>query len=380
MQRIVYLDHAATTPVRKEVLEEMIPYFTGKYGNPSSYYILGTEAKEALELARGRVAKALNAESDEIFFTSGGSESDNLAIKGIAFANKDKGNHIITTKIEHHAVLDACKTLENFGFKVTYLNVYKDGFINIEELKREINSNTILISIMFANNEIGTIEPIKEIGEIARENNIIFHTDAVQAVGNVKIDVKEMNIDLLSISGHKLYAPKGVGALYIRNGIKIQKIQDGGHQEKNRRAGTENIPGIVGLGKAMELAYNGIDKYTQKLEFLRNYYIEEIKKNLSEVKINGSMKNRLPGNANISFENIRGEELLLHLSIKGICASSGSACNTDSSEPSHVLKAIGLSDDLANSALRVTLGEENTKDDIDYLIEQLKRIVPKLRK
>ena len=375
MHKCIYLDHAATTAVRKEVLEEMIPYFNEKYGNPSSIYSVGTDAKEAIELSREKVAKAINANIDEMYFTSGGSESDNLAIKGIAYANKDKGNHIITSKIEHHAVLDSCKSLEKNGFNVTYLNVDKNGFINLEELKNEINEKTILITIMFANNEIGTIEPIQEIGNIARENGVIFHTDAVQAMGNLKIDVKSMNIDLLSISGHKLYAPKGIGALYIKRGIKIQKIQDGGHQENNKRAGTENVPGIVGIGKAIELAYENIDIYNQKLKNLRDYYIKQVQKRIPNIKLNGDKEKRLPGNVNISFNGIDGSELLLNLNLKGICASSGSACNTDSKEPSHVLKAIGLSDNEANSALRVTFGEENRIEDVDYLINCIEEII-----
>lgn len=380
MDKIIYLDHAATTAVRKEVLDEMLPYFSEKYGNPSSIYSIGTEAKEALESAREKVAISLNAEPEEIYFTSCGSESDNLALKGVALANRNKGNHIITSKIEHHAVLNTCKTLERQGFRVTYLDVDSNGFIDLEQLKSEISKDTIIISIMFANNEIGTIQPIKEIGEIAKKHNIIFHTDAVQAVGNVKIDVKDLNIDLLSLSGHKLYAPKGIGALYVKKDVNILKIQDGGHQESDKRAGTENIPSIVGLGKAMELAYTNIDEYNQRLKDLRDYYISEVERKIPNVKVNGDRHKRLPGNANISFENVKGEELLLHLSIKGICASSGSACTTDSVEPSHVLKAIGLSDELANSALRVTFGEENTKEDVDYLVNCLVDLVNRLRK
>ena len=380
MQRIRYFDHAATTAVRENVLREMLPYFNLNYGNASSIYSLGRCNKKAIEEARQRVAKAINSNPKEIYFTGCGSESDNLAIKGVAYANKEKGKHIITTKIEHPAVLNTCKTLERQGYKVTYLNVNNKGFINLEELEQSITEDTILISVMFANNEIGTIQPIKEIGKIAKKYNIYFHTDAVQAVGNVKIDVKELNIDLLSMSAHKFYGPKGVGALYVRDGIEFERIQDGGHQEKNKRSGTENVPGIVGLGKAIELIYKNFDEYNNKLKALREYYFSQIEKRIKDIKINGDRENRLPGNANISFKGVDAQELLLYLDARGICASAGSACTSGSSTPSHVLVAIGLDEELAGSSLRVTFGIDNTKDDVDYLVESLVEIVKKLRK
>ncbi len=340
---------------------------------------IGRRAKKAVEEARERVAKAIGSKNKEIYFTSGGSESDNIALKGIAFANKEKGNHIITTKIEHPAILNTCRTLEKQGFEVTYLNVDKEGLINLEELKEAITDKTILISVMFANNEIGTIEPIEQIGKIAKEHNILFHTDSVQAIGNVKIDVNKMNIDILSMSAHKFYGPKGIGVLYIREGIKCNKLQDGGHQERELRAGTENVAGIVGLGKAIEIAYKNFDEYNSKLTNLRNYYISEINEKIPNTKLNGSIKYRLPGNANISFKGVDGESLLLNLDMEGICASSGSACSTGQNTPSHVLLAIGVPSSLAYGALRVTLGEENSKEDIDYLVEKLTKIVEKLR-
>lgn len=379
MKKIVYLDHAATTATKKEVIEEMLPYFNQKYGNASSIYNIGNEAREALEASRSKVAKILNAEPTEIYFTSGGSESDNLAIKGVAHANKEKGNHIITSKIEHHAILNSCKTLEQEGFNITYLDVDKDGIIDLEQLKKSITNKTILISIMFANNEIGTIQPIEEIGKIANENNILFHTDAVQAVGNVKIDVKSMNIDLLSMSSHKFYGPKGVGAIYIKKGSKVDKIIDGGHHERNMRAGTENISGIVGLAKALELAYENIEENNKHLIGLRDYYINQVQAKIPNVKLNGHRTNRLPGNANMSFEKVNGEKLLLNLSLNGICASAGSACSAGESKASHVLLAIGLSPEMARSSLRTTFGNENTKEDVDYVIENLEKLVAKLR-
>lgn len=377
---IKYFDHAATTSVNEDVLKEMIPYFKMNFGNASSMYSIGRRSKKAIEDSREKIAKAINCKNaNEIYFTACGSESDNLAIKGIAYANKDKGNHIITSKIEHPAVLNTCKSLEKDGFKVTYLNVNEKGFINLEELKNSINDNTILITIMFANNEIGTIEPIKEIGLIAKEKNVIFHTDSVQAIGNIKIDVQELNIDALSMSAHKFYGPKGVGALYIKNGIKFEKIQDGGHQEKNKRAGTENVPGIVGMGKAIERIYDRFEEYNKKLIDLREYLLNSVEKNIKYTTINGDREKRLPGNANISFKFVQGEDLLLKLDFKGICASSGSACTSGSMEPSHVLMAIGCKHEDAQSALRITIGEENTKEDIDYLVENLVEIVEELR-
>lgn len=369
-----YFDHAATTPVREEVIKEMLPYFGVSFGNASALYSKGREAKRALEEARERVGNAIGASSHEIYFTSCGSESDNLAIKGIAYANKDKGNHIITTKIEHHAVLNSCQTLERKGYEVTYLNVNKYGEISLEELINAIKPTTILISIMFANNEIGTIEPIQEIGEIAKQRGITFHTDAVQAVGNCRIDVNKMNIDLLSMSGHKFYAPKGVGALYIRDGINIEKIQDGGNQERGKRAGTENIAEIVGMGKAIELIYSEYEEYNKHLKRLRDYYIKELQKRLPNTKLNGSLENRLAGNANISFSGINAQDLLLQLDEVGICTSAGSACSTGNPMPSHVLTAIGLSQKLAEGTLRVSFGRDNTKEDVDFLLATLEKL------
>ena len=374
-----YFDHAATTKVDERVMKEMIPYMEIEYGNPSSLYTLGRRAKHAVEEAREKIAREINCEKKEIYFTSCGSESDNLAIKGVAYSNKDKGNHIITSKIEHPAVLNTCKKLETEGFDVSYLNVDDEGKISIEELESKITEKTILISIMFANNEIGTIEPIKEIGKIAKKYNIIFHTDAVQAIGNIRIDVKELNINLLSMSAHKFYGPKGMGALYVQNGIEFEKLQDGGHQEKDKRAGTENVPGIVGMGKAIELAYKNLDDNNKKMIELRDYFINEINSKIPNVKLNGSIKSRLPGNINFSFKGIEGEELLLKLDEKGICASSGSACSSGNSEPSHVLTSIGLTKDLAFGTLRITIGKENTKEDIVYLIDNLINVVEYLR-
>ena len=379
MNTIKYFDHAATTGVKEEVLKEMLPYFMLEYGNPSSLYGLGRKARRAVEEAREKVARAINSKPNEIYFTSCGSESDNLAIKGIAKALKEKGNHIITSKIEHHAVLNTCKILEEEGFVVTYLNVNEKGLINLEELKNVITNKTILITIMSANNEIGTIQPIKEIGRIAKENNIYFHTDSVQAIGNIKIDVEEMNIDSLSMSAHKFYGPKGVGALYVKTGVPFEKQQDGGHQEKDKRAGTENVAGIVGLGKAIELAYKNLDEYNNKLTNLRDYYITEIERNIKDIRINGSMENRLPGNTNVSFKDIDGGDILFKLDEKGICVSTGSACNSGSNSPSHVLTAIGVPKEYLQGSLRVTFGEENTKEDVDYLVKNLIQIVKECR-
>ena len=378
--KVRYFDHAATTYLKLEVLRDMLPYFRTMYGNASSLYSIGRKSKKAIDLARRRVAKAINAKPKEIYFTACGSESDNLAIKGIAYANKNRGNHIITSKIEHPAVLNTCKTLEKEGFEITFLNVDSKGRINLEELKNSIKENTFLISIMFANNEIGTIEPIEEIGQIAKKNNIIFHTDCVQAIGNVKIDVDKLNIDSLSISAHKFYGPKGVGALYVKENIEFQKLQDGGHQEKDKRAGTENVAGIVGLGKAIEISNINLNRYIEKLKFLRDYCIEEIKRNFQDANLNGSRINRLPGNVNFSFKNIDGEELLLKLDEYGICVSSGSACSSGSDKPSHVLQAIGVKENLIKGTIRITLGEENTKQDIDFLVKCLKKIIPKISK
>lgn len=377
---IKYFDNAATTRVKKEVLEEMLPYFHEKYGNPSSLYSIGRVSKKAIKEARKRVAGLINCNPNEIYFTGCGSESDNTIIKGIAYKNRKRGKHIITSQIEHPAVLHTCQMLEKQGFEVTYLRVTKDGFIHVEDLRNSIRNDTILISIMFANNEIGTIQPIEMISKIARMHNIVFHTDAVQACGNIPIDVKRMGIDALSLSGHKLYAPKGIGALYVRNGIEFEKFMDGGHQEKNKRAGTENVAGIVGLGKACELAQVHLKEHRQHLKELRDYFIAQVEDKIEGAVLNGSKENRLPGNANFSFSGIDGEALLLNLDAKGICASAGSACTSGSSAPSHVLSSIGLSDELAHGSLRVTFGEDNIKEDVDYLIENLCEIVQRLRK
>ena len=377
--KTIYFDHAATTAVAPEVKEAMEPYFCENYGNASSLYELGYKSKEAINIARVNVAKAINTKPNEIYFTSCGSESDNLAIKGVARAHRQNRNHIITSRIEHPAVLNTCRQLEKEGFKVTYLDVDKNGFIDLEELKNSINSKTILVSIMFANNEVGTIEPIKEISRIVHSNNAIFHTDAVQAVGNIKIDVKEMGIDLLSMSAHKFYGPKGVGALYVRDGIDFIQLQNGGHQENDKRAGTENVAGIVGLGKAIEIANDNVMHNNGKLLNLRNYCIEQIKNRIPYIRINGDLNSRLPGNINISFLYVNGKDLVKLLAKKGICTSSGSACSSGLPQPSHVLLAMGLSEDIAISALRITLGKENTKEDIDYFVDELEKIVVNLR-
>lgn len=379
MDKLIYFDNAATTPVRKEVLETILPYFSEHYGNASSVYSIARESKKAIDKAREQVANALGAEPAEIFFTAGGSESDNWALKGIAESMASKGKHIITSVIEHHAILHTCEYLESKGFEVTYLPVDEYGKVRIEDLKAAIRPDTILISIMFANNEIGTIEPIAEIGKIARENGIYFHTDAVQAVGHVKIDVKEMNIDMLSLSGHKLGAPKGIGALYIRKGVKLKSFIHGGAQERGRRAGTENVPGIVGLGKAIEMAVNEMDEVTPRLIKMRDKLITELTSKISHTKLNGHPVDRLPGNVNLSFEFIEGESMLLFLDMNGICASSGSACTSGSLDPSHVLLSIGLPHEKAHGSLRLTLGHMNTEEEVDYIIEKLPPIVQRLR-
>lgn len=377
--RNVYMDYAATTYVKPEVLEEMMPFFTERYGNPSSFYGISRETKMAIDKARSRVANTLNCDPNEVYFTGGGSESDNWAIKGIASAHRKKGNHIITTKIEHHAVLHTCEYLEKNGFEVTYLNVDKEGFIDLEELKNAITDKTILVSIMFANNEIGTIQPVKEIGEICRERKVLFHTDAVQAIGNVPVDVKEMNIDLLSLAGHKVYGPKGIGALYIRKGVRIDNLIHGGGQERARRAGTENTASIVGLGKAIELATENLEEHNKKITKLRDRLIEGLL-NVPHTRLNGPVgEKRLPGNANITFEFIEGESILLSLDFEGVCASSGSACTSGSLDPSHVLLAIGLPHELAHGSLRLTLGDGSTDEDVDYVLEVVPPIIERLR-
>lgn len=375
----IYLDNASTTKIDDEVLKSMMPYLKEEYGNASAIYSLGRRSRKKIEESRETIARILNCNSDEIYFTSGGSESDNTAIKGIARANKSKGNHIITSKIEHPAVLNTCKSLEKEGFEITYVDVLENGIIDLDKLKNSIKENTILISIMYANNEIGTIQPISEIGKLAKEHNIYFHTDAVQAVGSEIIDVKKMNIDSLSLSGHKFYGPKGIGALYVKKGVKFNKYIDGGHQEKNKRAGTENVSAIVGMAKALEIAYDNLEEHNKKIRDLRNYYINQVKEKIPYIKINGDLEKRLPGNSNISFRFIEGESLLLNLDLKGICASSGSACTSGSLDPSHVLLAIGLPHEIAHGSLRVTIGKYNNKEEIDYLIENLVEIVSRLR-
>lgn len=375
----IYLDNNATTKTDEEVVKAMMPYLLENYGNPSSIYKIGRENRKAVEESREKIAQILNCEPNEIYFTSGGSESDNTAIRGIAYSYKNKGNHIIASKIEHSAVLETCKQLEKEGFEVSYIGVNENGIINLEELKNAIKPTTTLITIMFANNEIGTVEPIEEIGKIAKENDIILHTDAVQAVGSIKIDVKKLNIDSLSLSAHKFYGPKGIGVLYVRKGIKFNKFINGGHQERNKRAGTENVAGIVGLAKAMELAYRDLEDHNKKIKELRDYYVEQIKEKIPYIKINGDMEKRLPGNSNISFRFIEGDSLLLNLDLKGICASSGSACTSGSLDPSHVLLAIGLPHEIAHGSLRISIGKYNTKEEIDYVVENLVEIVSRLR-
>lgn len=372
----IYLDNGATTKVKTEILNEMMPYLTTEYGNPSSLYSIGRKAKKAIEKSRRQVAELINCNPHEIYFTGSGSESDNTALKGFAYANRERGNHIITSKIEHHAILETCETLEKQGFEVSYINVDKDGVLKIEELRNAIKPSTILISVMTANNEIGTIQPIEEIAKIAHERNIVFHTDAVQAISNMHIDVKKMDIDILSLSGHKINATKGIGALYIKDGIKIEKYINGGHQERNLRAGTENVAGIVGIGKACELAKRNMDTHIKNLSKLRNYYIMRLQKEMPDkIRINGTMENRLPGNANVSFEGSNASELIFKLDEKGICVSSGSACSSGNTKPSHVLTAIDLPEKYLNSAIRTTFGDNNTFEQVDYLVKCLKLIL-----
>ena len=375
----IYVDHSATTYVRDEVLEAMLPYFSEKFGNASSQYLVGRESKKAVDDARHQVADAINTNFDEIYFTSGGSEADNLVIKGIAYANRYRGNHIITSRIEHPAVLNTCKYLEKNGFDVTYLPVDEKGFVKTDELRNAISDKTILISIMTANNEIGTIQNIQEIGKIARFKDVYFHTDAVQAIGNMRIDVKEMNIDALSMSAHKFYGPKGIGAAYIKSGIKFEPIINGGHQENSKRAGTENVPLVVGMGKAIELASKETEEYNKKLLDLRNYTINRIQSEIPNVRINGDLVRRLPGNVNISIDGIEARSLLLMLDMKGICASSGSACTSGTLKPSHVLKAIGLKDSMAKGSLRITFGKRNTMEDAEILVNTLKLVIEELK-
>ena len=375
MEKIIYLDHAATTYVDERVVNKMLPYFNLCYGNPSSMYTIGRSNKRIIEKARQQVARIIGAKPKEIFFTSCGTESDNLALKGIAYANQNNGKHIITSKIEHPAILNTCSALEKQGFEITYIGIDEKGVINLEELNNAIRKDTILISIMTANNEIGTIEPIEIIGKIAKSHNIYFHTDSVQAMGNIKMNVAKMNIDLLSMSAHKFYGPKGVGAIYIKEKTNINRVQDGGHQEKGMRSGTENVAGIVGLAEALKLADEAMEKNNQKILQLRKYFIEKLQGIYPQIKINGDLENRLPGNINITFPNCDGQDLLFKLDEKGICASAGSACSTGDSNPSHVLTAIGLTAKEAEGTLRFSLGKENTKEEIDDVINALQNII-----
>ena len=379
MNKLIYLDNAATTKTAQEAVDAMLPYFTEYYGNASSIYSLGAESKKAMTEAREEIAGSIGASAQEIYFTAGGSESDNWALVATAEAYESKGKHIITSKIEHHAILHTCEYLEKRGFSITYIDVDENGVLELDELKKAIRPDTILISVMFANNEIGTIQPIKEIGEIAREHGILFHTDAVQAYGHVQTRVDELPIDMMSASGHKINGPKGIGFLYIRRGVKIRSFVHGGAQERSRRAGTENIPGIVGLAAAVKKNFANMEERTRKETELRDYLIERIEKEIPYCRLNGHRTDRLPNNVNFSFQFIEGESLLIMLDMKGICASSGSACTSGSLDPSHVLLAIGLPHEIAHGSLRMTLSEENTKEEIDFVADELKGIVERLR-
>ncbi|MDH4291953.1 MAG: cysteine desulfurase NifS [Dehalococcoidia bacterium] len=377
--RRIYLDHAATTPTHPEVVKAMLPYFADSFGNPSSIYSYGQEARGAMEEARIKVAELIGARSEEIIFTSGGTEADNFALKGVADASEHKGNHIITTSIEHHAVLEVCRFLERRGFEITYLPVNEYGLVDPDDVRKAITDKTILITIMHASNEVGTIEPVEEIGKIAREADVYFHTDAVQTVGHIPVNVDKLGVDLLSISAHKLYGPKGVGALYVRKGTKLVPLMHGGEQEKRRRAGTENVPSIVGLGKAVELAGQEIDKEIEQLAGLRDRLIKGLMERIDHIRLNGHPNKRLPNNINVSVDFVEGESMILNLDLEGICASTGSACSSASLEPSHVLLALGLSPEEAHGSLRFTLGRENTEADVERVLEVLPGIVAKLR-
>lgn len=379
MEKKIYLDNAATTKTRPEVVEAMLPYFTELYGNPSSVYEFASQNKKAVDDARGVIANALGAEKSDIYFTAGGTEANNWALKATVEAYANKGNHIITSKIEHHAILHTCEYLEKKGYEVTYVDVDEAGIIKLDELEKAIRPTTVLISVMFANNEIGTIQPIKEIGAIAKKHNVLFHTDAVQAFGQLPIDVSDMNIDMLSSSGHKLHGPKGIGFLYIRKGVKIRSLIHGGAQERQRRAGTENVPAIVGYGKAVEIAIATMKERTEKEIALRNHLMKRVLAEVPFTRVNGDSKNRLPNNVNFSFQFIEGESLLIMLDMNHICASSGSACTSGSLDPSHVLLAIGLPHEIAHGSLRLTLSDETTMEEIDYTVEKIKEIVDKLR-
>ena len=377
--RNVYLDYSATTPVKEEVLKEMIPYFTEKFGNPSSLYDMGLESKEAVEKARQQVAALINADPSEIYFTAGGTEADNWAVFGTAEKFRAKGNHIITTKVEHHAMLHSCAYLEKEGYDVTYLDIDKDGRVDLKQLEDAITDKTILISIMLVNNEIGTIEPVKEAAAIAKKHKILFHTDAVQALGNVPIDVKDMGIDMMSMSSHKIYGPKGIGALFIRKGVRIDNYMHGGAQENNRRAGTENLAGIVGFGKAAQLAKENFDAHVKHSSQMRDYLKDRILSEIPDTFVNGTMDGRHPGNLNVTFEYIEGESILLLLNQFGISVSTGSACSSKSLEPSHVLAALGVPDEMIHGTVRFTVGDMTTKEDIDYVVDNLKTVVARLR-
>ena len=379
MKKLIYLDNAATTKTSEEVVAAMLPYFTEYYGNPSSVYEFASESKKAVSNARRTIAETLGAQENEIYFTAGGSEADNWALKATAEAYQSKGKHIITTKIEHHAILHTAEYLEKRGFEITYIGVDENGVVKVDELEKAIRPDTILISVMFANNEIGTIQPIKEIGEIAKKHGVLFHTDAVQAYGQLPINVDELHIDMLSSSGHKLNGPKGIGFLYIRKGVKIRSFVHGGAQERKRRAGTENVPGIVGYGKAAEIAAKTMKERTAKEIELRDHLIDRVLAEVPYTRLNGHRTNRLPNNANFSFQFVEGESLLILLDNNGICGSSGSACTSGSLDPSHVLLAIGLPHEIAHGSLRLTLSEETTKEEIDHTVDCLKKIVEKLR-
>ena len=379
-KRRIYMDYAATTPVKPEVLEAMMPYYTTYFGNASSFHQFGREAKEGLDKGRAQVASLINADPREVYFTNGGSESDNWALEGTAFARRNKGNHIITSKIEHHAILHTCEYLEKVhGFEVTYLDVDADGKVDLEQLKRVISDNTILVSVMFANNEIGTIQPIKEITEIAHAHGALMHTDGVQACGNIPVDVKELGVDLMSMSGHKIYGPKGIGALYIKKGVKIHNFMHGGAQERKKRAGTENVPAIVGYGKAAEMAKNNMENHVRELTRLRDKLMYGLQERIPHTRINGHKTDRLPGTANVSFQFIEGEGILILLDQAGIAGSSGSACTSGSLDPSHVLMALGLPHELAHGSLRLVVGDFTTEEDIDYVLETLPPIIARLR-
>lgn len=379
MEKIRYFDHAATTRLDDEVLTAMLPYLKDNYGNASSLYSIGKINKEAIRIARIKVATSINCKAEEIYFTSGGSESDNLCIKGIVFSNRRRGNHIITTKIEHPAVLNTCRFLEEIGYRVTYLNVDSNGFINLKELERMIRRNTVLISIMLANNEIGTIQNMVEISKIAHRYGVYLHSDCVQAIGNINVDVKKLGLDAISASGHKFYGPKGIGFAYVKEGIPFHRMIEGGHQEKDKRSGTENVPAIVGLGKAIEIADKKLNENSNHLKMLRDYYVKQVSEKISNIKINGDLKQRLPGNSNICFKGVEGSKLLEELDKKNICASSGSACSAGILNPSHVLTAIGVNNRLARGSLRVTFGKDNEIEDVDYLVKNLVNIVEKIR-